>query len=455
MQGGISSGRGGRRLLVVFAALLGLLLAPSASVSAETTSGLTLFVFDPIGAEVVGSTGSLQAVRAAGGGEETSVASATPAVCEVTGEAPGRGFPEREVVAETRYLTPGTCTFVASLPQTAEHEALEATSSVVVAAVTFTSRPPRRAVAGGSYEVAASLTPSVPARLGVEGGACTFTKSSVEQSLPAAPHSERRRQAPAAPATVYFLRRGRCTITAGGENPSERVSQSFTVAKGAPERISFASTPSSDATVGGAYSPTARSSLGWPLVFSTATPAVCRIVLGSTRSVTLNRGGVLPPSAVDFVSAGTCTINLKPAEEALGEGLEAQQSFTVSAAGGPASAPSAPKRTPSSLKLIGAKKPQVLCTAKASRCATLIIHVYGSGGPAPGLDRAPLETQKVRVEKLGAHDEVLASIVTRNHRLRIAPGRYKATLGGEGMFGKKVVVRAGQAREITLEAKIR
>ena len=166
---------------------------------------------------------------------------------------------------------------------------------------------------GGSYEVAASLTPSVPARLGVEGGACTFTKPRLEQSLPAAPHSERASRPPAAPATVYFLRPGKCTITAGGENPSERVSQSFTVAKGPPEQISFTSTPPSDATVGGSYSPTARSSLGWPLVFSTATPDVCKIVPGSTRSVTLNRGGVqLPPSAVDFLSAGTCTIDDNP-----------------------------------------------------------------------------------------------------------------------------------------------
>jgi hypothetical protein len=121
------------------------------------------------------------------------------------------------------------------------------------------------------------------------------------------------------------------------------------VAKGAPEQISFTSTPPSDATVGASYSPIARSSLGWPLVFSTTTPSVCKIVLGSSRSLTMTINGVrLPPSAVDFVGPGTCTINLKP-EEALGAGLEAEQCFAVTT---PGASTLAPAGAPSSLELI-------------------------------------------------------------------------------------------------------
>ena len=198
MQRDISSRRGGWHLLVVVGALFGLLLVPCERVRRDAP-GLTLFVFDPIGAEVVGSTGSLQAVRDAAGAKRSWWPRRPRRFARSSGESPGRIFPERELVAETRYLTPGTCTFVASLPQTAEHEAVEVTSSVLVAAVTFNSKPPRPAVRWRLLRSGGELDAECSRAARREGGACTFTKPRLEQSLPAAPHSERASRPPACP----------------------------------------------------------------------------------------------------------------------------------------------------------------------------------------------------------------------------------------------------------------
>ncbi len=195
-----------------------------------------------------------------------------------------------------------------------------------------------------------------------------------------------------------------------------------------------------------------RSSLGWPVLFSIATPSVCKIELGSSLSLTETINGVqLAPSAVHFLAPGTCTIDVRPQESSPGEEPEAHQSFTVQAAPVSTSAPTDTGRTPSSLKPIGAKQARVLCTAKASKCATLIIHTYGSGGRPgrnPGERRGRRPTSfKVSVYKLGRHGEVLGSLGTYKHRLRVTPGRYEVRRSDK----HTVVVRAGQTREVTVE----
>lgn len=125
------------------------------------------------------------------------------------------------------------------------------------------------------------------------------------------------------------------------------MSQSFAVAPGPPEQITFTSTAPSNAVVGGSYSPTVRSSLGWPVSFSIATPSVCKIVLGSSSSLTEVINGVtLAPSDVHFIGAGTCTIEVRPQEGSAVEGLEAQESFSVQAAPVPTLAPTSVPAAP-------------------------------------------------------------------------------------------------------------
>ena len=94
-----------------------------------------------------------------------SVSSSTPAVCTVSPSQPNH----LGVVVDL--ITTGTCTLAASLPQSAEHEAVVVTKSILIAMVSFTSTPPSSAVAGGSYEVTASSAPGLSVQLGV-GGWC-------------------------------------------------------------------------------------------------------------------------------------------------------------------------------------------------------------------------------------------------------------------------------------------
>ena len=554
MQGHIGTGRGARHLLTVAVALLGLLIVPCASASAKTRAELNLTVPDVLGAELAVSTGEIRATQSPGGAEAIAISSETPSVCEVIGEIFGpyeEEPPERGVIAEVRYVAPGTCTFVASvkatstteanevsgsvqvvarpgppegpgqpvptipeislgserpalvnealrpaylggvrsvgarssrpglrvvsltpavcavgraphapaavsphafavqvtflaagtctltasLPKTTDREAVEVTDSILVATATFTSTPPGSAKAGGSYHVTATSAPGLPVQLRAEG-ACTLRKPRLEQSLPGRGHSEPAPRPPEAPATVYFLNAGTCRISAGGEAASERVSESFTVSGNGPEQITFTSTPPINAVVGRSYKPSVLSSLGWPVSFSIATPSVCEIVLA------LNSG-----SHVSLIAPGTCTIDVRPGEGSPGGTPRAHQSFTVRAAGASTSAPRGTPRTPGSPDLVGATKARVLCTTQASRCATLIIHTYGTGGP-PGHAEVRTPTSfKVWVYKLGPHGEVLAKIGTHKHRLRVTPGRYAL----QRTNNKIVVVIAGQTREVTVE----
>lgn len=98
------------------------------------------------------------------------------------------------------------------------------------------------------------------------------------------------------------------------------------------------------------------------------------------------------------------------------------------------------------------KKHKVLCASKrASECATLVVHVYGNGGPNG--KRVRLESQKVNIVQLRAGGKGSSVIVTREHRVHVIPGRYKVSLGGP--FERKVILHAGQTREITLEIGIK
>lgn len=93
----------------------------------------------------------------------------------------------------------------------------------------------------------------------------------------------------------------------------------------------------------------------------------------------------------------------------------------------------------------------VLCSAKkASDCGTLIVHVSRVRRSVSAA-KHPLERQPLRIAKLGTHGEVLHSLATRKHRVRLAPGRYVVGVIGIGPRSKtaNVSVRARQTEEVT------
>ena len=135
---------------------------------------------------------------------------------------------------------------------------------------------------------------------------------------------------------------------------------------------------------------------------------------------------------VSFVGAGTCTIDASQERtpqggevEPLPEAPEAQQSFAVSEE---TAAPTATK-TPT-------KKHRASCPARRPKCATLIVHVDGYGGPKGG--RGPhgshvLERQPLRIVKLGVSGRALNSLKTSTHRVRVAAGTYEVMALVEGV----------------------
>ena len=93
-----------------------------------------------------------------------------------------------------------------------------------------------------------------------------------------------------------------------------------------------------------------------------------------------------------------------------------------------------------------ARQPHWLGLAKASKCATLIFHTYGGGGPHA--ERPKPTSFRVWVYKLRPGGEALGKIGTYEHRLRVAPGRHK--LSGVTTRGETVRMSARQTREVTL-----
>jgi subtilase family serine protease len=118
---------------------------------------------------------------------------------------------------------------------------------------------------------------------------------------------------------VNFITVGTCRVDAhqSGNSqyyPAPEVHQSMTVGKGS-QVITFTSTAPISATVGGpTYAVAAHASSGLAVSFSSGAPSVCSLT-GST---------------VNFIAAGTCTIDANQAGNSeYGPAPEARQSFTV------------------------------------------------------------------------------------------------------------------------------
>jgi hypothetical protein len=102
----------------------------------------------------------------------------------------------------------------------------------------------------------------------------------------------------------------------------------------------------------------------------------------------------------------------------------------------------------------GAKTPRVLCAAKnAPDCGTVLVHVYGVGGPHPG-GQHPQEGHALHIAKLGPRGEVLGSVTTGRHRVSLLPGRYDVAVNTSATPPRgesaTVTLSAGQTQEVTL-----
>ena len=196
--------------------------------------------------------------------------------------------------------------------------------------ISFTSAPPSRAVAGGSYQVSATSSSGLPVdiSIGAPSGACSFAppqKAGWETDLEGTGTGGTGQPAVELPSpeTVYFDASGACTIDAFVAHRTEEYEsasappQSFVVARDPSEKVTFTSRSPRKATVGGSYNPSVRSSAGLKVFFSSHTPTVCRLYEGFTASELL------------FLSPGRCTISVT--DDRLSEAPEAQQSFAVSA----------------------------------------------------------------------------------------------------------------------------
>jgi hypothetical protein len=99
-------------------------------------------------------------------------------------------------------------------------------------------------------------------------------------------------------------------------------------------------------------------------------------------------------------------------------------------------------------------------TSAPEATATIIVHVYEIGGPAPPRGcydtKCPEEKASISLRRLGPNREVLSTLETTTHTIPVTPGVYVLRLGpfvGQGE-GKTVTVEVGQTVEVVLYEEI-
>ncbi|TDR48467.1 hypothetical protein DFR29_10187 [Tahibacter aquaticus] len=248
----------------------------------------------PVGAVVGGAAYTVTATSSAGLTVAFSIDASASGVCSIAG-------------ASVSFHGVGTCVVNANQAGNANYNAApQVQQSFAVGkgnqSIAYTSTAPATAVVGGpAYTVAATSTAGLAVAFGIDASAssvCTIAGSSVS-----------------------FIGVGTCVINANqagnaNYNAAPQVQQSFAVGKGS-QSISYTSPAPTTAVVAGpAYTVTATSSAGLPVVFSidASASSVCSITGAS----------------VSFQSAGTCVINADQAGNAsYNAAPTAQQSFSV------------------------------------------------------------------------------------------------------------------------------
>ena len=218
------------------------------------------------GQAIVGAT---YTVAATGGGSGNSVTFSVPpttgAVCSVSGNV-------------VTLLRIGSCTIAADQAASPGYlSASQATQTFDVVGsqtITFTSTPPNPGVVNQTYSVAATGGPS--------GSSVTFSSLTTDVCSVSG-------------ALVALSHAGTCTVAAdqaagNGYLPAPRQRQEFTVVEPIAQSISFTSTPQNP-VVGGSYNPIATGGASGNTVrFSSLTPTVCFVPVGS-NTVNLNTRG--------------------------------------------------------------------------------------------------------------------------------------------------------------------
>ena len=218
------------------------------------------------GQAIVGAT---YTVAATGGGSGNSVTFSVPpttgAVCSVSGNV-------------VTLLRIGSCTIAADQAASPGYlSASQATQTFDVVGsqtITFTSTPPNPGVVNQTYSVAATGGPS--------GSSVTFSSLTTDVCSVSG-------------ALVALSHAGTCTVAAdqaagNGYLPAPRQRQEFTVVEPIAQSISFTSTPQNP-VVGGSYNPIATGGASGNAVrFSSLTPTVCFVPVGSS-TVNLNARG--------------------------------------------------------------------------------------------------------------------------------------------------------------------
>ena len=333
-----------------------------------------------------------------------SVSSTTLGVCTVAPSQTDR------FDAAVDLITTGTCTLIASLPKTAEHEAVEVTKSILVATVSLDFDAAE--LRGGRWllwsDGELSTRPCCAARFGRrclhlhEAGPGTVATRAVfwgttvhvgtgcsrDGLLPQARdvHDHRGRQQQV---------RTHIAVLHRGPGPA----RADHLHLGSPKQCSRRRILQPD---GALFFGLARVVLD--------RDAVClqdRTRIPSKRHRDRRRPAAIPLGPYTSSVLGTCTIDVRPQESSPGEEPEAHQSFTVQAAPGstPApngtraappsrSAPTGTTRTPTSLKLIGHarvdhKSAAIKLKASCSGPGTLSWRVVFKGlrrAAAPGVE---------------------------------------------------------------------
>jgi hypothetical protein len=173
--------------------------------------------------------------------------------------------------------------------------------------ITFTSTPPTSPSVGGTYNVAATATSSLPVTFSIAAGSsCSLTGS-----------------------TVSFDSSGTCTVNANQAGDSTwlaapQAQQSFQIAGKKSQAITITSTAPTTAAVDGTYQVTATTTSNLAISFS-GTASICTVGATSTSGSPL-----VSAATVTFVGAGTCVITAKqPGDATWSAASPVTQSFPV------------------------------------------------------------------------------------------------------------------------------
>jgi uncharacterized repeat protein (TIGR01451 family) len=246
----------------------------------------------------------------------------------------------------------GNSSFAAA-PQAQQVVLVDPATGTSAQTITFQSVPPTAAVVGGTYDAHATADSGLPVILTIDAtsaGVCTITGS-----------------------TVTFVGTGNCLIDANqggnaGFAAAAQVQQPVLVgpaAGTAAQTITFLSTPSAAATVGGTYQVLASATSGLPvtLTIDSTSAGVC----------------VLTGSTVTFMGAGSCTIDANQGGSAnFAAASQVQQSVLVHPAMGTSPQSITFLSTPPSPAAVGGSY-DVLASASSGLPVVLTIDAASTG----------------------------------------------------------------------------